>query len=95
MTLSEFKDRLVAEHAGQFNLSQGGYIRHKTIKIKWACPEISACPLATMFGNDYLSAADKAGMSRRNRDDIIDAADGYSASALRSWMVATLCGETT
>ena len=95
MTLDEFKARLTAEHAGQFNLSQGGYIRHKTIKIKWAGPEISACPLAAMFGQNYFSKADDAGMSYSDQSIIVMSADVRFSSTLRSWMLATLCGETT
>ena len=90
MTLDEFKAKLAEQHAGQFNLRYG-CIRHKTLTNTVNRP---ACPLAAMFGDDYVHVADDAGMSDRDQRTIMAAADGYD-NEIRGWMLETLCGETT
>ena len=90
MTLDEFKKQVTKEHAGQFRIENGGFIRHKTLKYGSHDLEISACPLAAIFGDDYLPAAKEAEMLSRDRDAIMDAADGYTGK-LRTWMLETLC----
>ena len=97
MTLSEFKARLTAEHAGQFSISQDGYIRHKTIRLESEAGDgdYPACPLAAIFGASYFDWSAKSGMSVRDQDAIMHAADGRYDSELRGWMLETLCGETT
>ena len=86
MTLDEFKKQLATKHAGQFNLEEDGYIRHKFVG-----PEmLSRCPLAAIFGRDYIWEASRAGMQALDLDAIVDAADG-KGSELRRWMLETLC----
>ena len=97
MTIKEFKRKLAEKHTGQFYRQAhgfyGGCIRHKTLKFGSPGFEISACPLAVIFGDDYLPSAKRAGMSVRNRDAIMDAADHTDNhdSELRDWMLETLC----
>ena len=86
MTLDEFKKQVTKEHAGQFRIENGVLIRHKTLKIGSHDLEISACPLAAIFGDEYLPAAKEAEMPSRDRDAIMDAADGYTGK-LRTWML--------
>ena len=90
MTLNEFKTRLTEEHAGQFNLSRDGYIRHKTIRIT----SEPACPLAVIFGESYFDWSAKSGMSWDDATKIVNTADRRSHrynNALRRWMLETLC----
>ena len=88
MTIDEFKKKMVKEHAGQFYRQDDMFIRHKTLKL--GSLEISACPLAAVFGESYSTSACGSGMSIWDRDAIMDAADGY-VGELRSWMLETLC----
>ena len=61
MTLNEFKEKLAEKHAGQFYLQDDRFIRHKTLEIGSYGIEISACPLAAIFGDAYLLGSRERG----------------------------------